>query len=692
MMLRLLGLFMLLMVQSCFWSQCLTAPNIDSLHQPTCTNQFGVIYLSGLPTTGWTVNSIPAGFTQSGVGPIAAISNLTPGTAFSFEYFDAVAGCTSPPSSSVNINVVPSVPQTPIAGVPTQPTCILATGSVTLVNLPNSGGWTVTIIGSSPATSTTVSGIGTSVVIPNLAVNSYSFTVTSNSNGCTSANSNTIFINPPVNPATPIVGAIAQPTCATNTGTVNLSGLPTSGAWTVIAAPGGQTISGSGSTGVFAGLTAGTTYTFTVVNAASCTSSVSLNAVIQPALVIPSVPNYTFTQPTCPIPTGGIVVTTPLGAAFTYSIDGVNYQGSPNFSGLNAGSFTVSVQNTSSGCITSNPIPIVINPFPQPPAISVTEVHNVTCFGANDGWAVGVVDSLGTPPFIYSWAPGSIANDTASNLAPGNYNFAVIDAANCLVVTGITITQPTALSIVGDSTPINCATGQLGTMDVTVAGGSGQYTYIWSPNGQTTDSIFNLNIGNYSVTVSDTNNCQISFSSSIGIINALPVNIVPGDTVINPSTSFIANVNQGIVFTWTPNIGLSCDDCPNPLITPDTTTMYYVSVSDANGCSGIDSMLVTVKLLCGEFFVPTIFSPNGTGPDENNALRVFGKESCVKDFSMVIYDRWGQKVFESTSISMAWDGFFKGRPAQEGNYVYDLNLQLYDDSIVRKSGSLTLVR
>lgn len=692
MMLRLLGLFMLLMVQNFFWSQCLTAPNIDSLHQPTCTNQFGVIYLSGLPTSGWTINSIPAGFTQSGVGPIAAISNLTPGTAFSFEYFDAVAGCTSPPSSSVNINVVPSVPQTPIAGVPTQPTCILATGSVTLVNLPNSGGWTVTIIGSSPATSNTLSGIGTSVVIPNLAVNSYSFNVTSNSTGCTSANSNTIFINTPVNPATPIVGAIAQPTCATNTGTVNLSGLPTSGAWTVIAAPGGQTISGSGSTGIFAGLTAGTTYTFTVVNAASCTSAVSLNAVIQPALTIPAVPNYTFTQPTCPIPTGGIVVTTPLGAAFTYSIDGVNYQASPNFSGLIASSYPVSVQNTSSGCITSNPIPIVINPVPQPPAISVTEVHNVTCFGANDGWAVGVVDSLGTPPFIYSWAPGSIANDTASNLAPGNYNFAVIDAANCLVVTGITITQPTALSIVGDSTPINCAMGQLGTMDVTVAGGSGPYTYIWSPNGQTTDSIFNLNIGSYSVTVSDTNNCQISFSSSISIINALPINIVPGDTVINPSTSFTANVNQGIVFTWTPNIGLSCDDCPNPLITPDTTTLYFVSVSDANGCSGIDSMLVTVKLLCGEFFVPTIFSPNGTGPDENNALRVFGKESCVKDFSMVIYDRWGQKVFESTSISMAWDGFFKGRPAQEGNYVYDLNLQLYDDSILRKSGSLTLVR
>jgi gliding motility-associated-like protein len=460
----------------------------------------------------------------------------------------------------------------------------------------------------------------------------------------------------------------------------------------VIAAPVGQTISGSGSTGVFAGLTAGATYTFTVVNTASCTSNVSSNAVIQPTLAVPAVPTYTFTQPTCPIPTGGIAVTAPLGAGLTYSINGINYQISPNFMGLAAGSYNVSVQNTSSGCITVNPIPVVINPVPQPPAISVAEVHNVTCFGANDGWAVGVVDSLGTPPFVYSWAPGSIANDTASNLAPGNYNFAVIDSANCLVVTGINITQPSALSIVGDSTPINCATGQLGTMDVTVAGGSGTYSYLWSPNGQTTDSIFNLNVGNYSVVVSDTNNCQISFFSSIGITNALPVNIVPGDTVINPSTSFMASVNPGNVYAWTPNVGLSCDDCPNPMVTPDTTTMYYVNVSDMNGCVGEDSMLVTVKLICGEYFVPTIFSPNGTGPDANNTLRVFGKETCIKDFSFVIYDRWGGKVFESVSINMAWDGFYKGRPAQEGNFVYDLNVQLYDDSIVRKSGSLTLVR
>jgi gliding motility-associated-like protein len=117
-----------------------------------------------------------------------------------------------------------------------------------------------------------------------------------------------------------------------------------------------------------------------------------------------------------------------------------------------------------------------------------------------------------------------------------------------------------------------------------------------------------------------------------------------------------------------------------------------VDVADANGCQGQDSMLVTVKLLCGDFFVPTIFSPNGTGPSENNILKVMGKEVCVKDFSFMIFDRWGEMVFEGTDISQSWDGFYKGKPMQMGNFVFDLNIQMYDDTIIHKSGSLTLVR
>ena len=99
-----------------------------------------------------------------------------------------------------------------------------------------------------------------------------------------------------------------------------------------------------------------------------------------------------------------------------------------------------------------------------------------------------------------------------------------------------------------------------------------------------------------------------------------------------------------------------------------------------------------IKLICGDIFVPTIFSPNGIGPQENNKLWVYGKASCIQRFSFQIFDRWGEMVFESTDIQTGWDGNFRERPMQSGNYVYKLSMQWYDDTIYNASGSLTLVR
>lgn len=674
------------------FGQCLVAPNIDSLDQPTCSNQYGVIYLSGLPSTGWTINSVPAGFTQSGVGTIAAISGLTPSSTFAFEYLDQVVGCTSPLTSSVNINAVPNVPSTPIAGMVTQPTCVLATGSVAISNLPNTGGWTITAYGNSPATTFTQSGIGLTASFSGLPVNSYTFTVTNLNNGCVSANSNSVFVNNPIPPNAPIIDSINHPTCATAQGTVFLSGLPISGTWTLTVNPVGTTQSGTGNTASVLGLSPSTNYSFIVVNAASCTSVVSNIASINAALTIPEIPTAAITQPTCPLPTGVLSVTAPLGAGFTYSLNGGISQASPTFMNLPGGAYSLTVTSTNSGCTVTNPNTFVVNPIPQPPAISIVFVNNVSCFGAADGSAAAQVDSLGTPPFVFSWSPVAVANDTVTGLAPGSYNVVVVDAANCVVVQGITISEPPLLTISADSTPVNCATNVLGTMDVTVNGGTGPYSYLWQPTNEITDSIAGLDVGVYSVTVTDANGCQIGATGTVDIINSLPITLIPQDTMINPETSFIANVYGGTIYDWSPVDGLSCTDCPNPVVAPDSTITYYVQVADNNGCQGEDSMVVTVKLLCGEFFVPTIFSPNGTGPKENNTLKVFGKAVCVKDFGFVVYDRWGQKIFESTNINAEWDGYYKGRPAQEGNYVYDLNVQLYDDTILHKSGSLTLVR
>lgn len=676
-------------ISSAIWSQC-TPAVIDSLDQPTCTNPTGTIYLSGLPTAGWTVNSIPAGFSQTGTGPIASIAGLTPGTGFSFEYLNPAIPCTALPTSVININSVPTVPATPIAGMVTQPTCIVSTGSVAISNLPTTGGWSLTATGSIPANTFTLTGIGFTFSFANLPVDQYTFTVTLLSTNCTSASSNSVFVNPPLNPSIPIIGVITQPTCSSPTGSVAISGLPV-GNWTLNASPGTFSMTGSGTTTLFTGLTAGTTYAFTVTNASSCTSGFSANATILNAPIIPVVPDAVATQPTCPIPTGTITFNAPLGA-YNYSLDGITYQSSPVFSGLAGGSYTLYVQNNSSLCTNSNPIGVMVNPTPIPPTVNLLYVDSISCNGLSDGGAAVEIVSGGTPPFVFSWSPVGGINDTVTGLDVGNYNIVVVDAANCIVVQGFIIAEPSPLSITGDSTPVNCNNGNLGTMDVDVFGGTGPYSYVWSPNGQTTDSIGNLPIGAYSVVVSDNNGCQINFGGQITIINSLNVSITPGDTTINPGGSFIANVYNGISYNWSPSEGLNCTNCPNPTITPDSTTTYYVNVMDDNGCTGSDSMIVTVKLLCGEFYVPTIFSPNGTGPDENNKLKVYGKPVCVKDFSFVIYDRWGEKVYEATDITESWDGFYKGKPISMGNFVYNLNIQMYDDTIVHKAGSITLVR
>ncbi|NBO60146.1 MAG: hypothetical protein EBU82_04135 [Flavobacteriia bacterium] len=684
-------------------AQCPFPPTINSILQPTCYNNFGTVNLTGLPSGAWTLTATPtagcpgATVNLSGTGTSASITGLTPGCGYEFAYIQASPVCTSGVSNTVNVNVVPSPPSTPNILAVNQPNCApgVTTGCVSLGNLPLSGAWFITAVGPSGSI-VTPNQLGSTYTMCGLGLGMWQFTVTRVIDSCVSAGAS-ITMFAPTNPDTLNIFQVTQPSCAANFGSVTFNNLPSGMQWTINASPNqtlpsGGAFNGTGTTATFSNLTPGICYLFTVTDTNNCTSAFSPSVCINNALTIAPPPTAVVTQPTCPLPTGTIAFTGPIGAQYVYSINGTNFQSSTTFTNVPGGTYTLYVQETGSGCITPSVSTYVVNPTPQPPAISIPEVHNVTCFGSNDGWAVGQVDSLGTPPFVYSWSPVSIANDTATNLSPGTYNFVVVDALQCVVIQSVTISQPTAMAIMGDSTPINCATGQLGTMDVTVTGGSGPYTYLWSPNGQSTDSIFNLNIGNYSVVVTDTNGCQVSFSSSIGIINDLQAIISPGDTTINPGTFFTANVNVGTNFNWSPSQGLSCDDCPNPLVTPDTTTMYYVNVSDDNGCLGEDSMLVTVKLLCGEYFVPTIFSPNGTGPDANNTLRVFGKEVCIKDFSFVIYDRWGQKVFESVSINMAWDGFYKGRPAQEGNFVYDLNLQLYDDSIIRKSGSLTLVR
>ena len=143
----------------------------------------------------------------------------------------------------------------------------------------------------------------------------------------------------------------------------------------------------------------------------------------------------------------------------------------------------------------------------------------------------------------------------------------------------------------------------------------------------------------------------------------------------------------GTSYTWSPSSGLSCTTCPNPSVSPDETTTYTVITTDSVGCVASDQITIYVDY---EYviYIPNIFSPNGDG--KNDILYVRGKG--IKTLYFAIYDRWGEKVFETTDLNNGWDGTFKGKPLNKAVFVYYVKATFVDNSEVEQKGDITLIR
>lgn len=138
---------------------------------------------------------------------------------------------------------------------------------------------------------------------------------------------------------------------------------------------------------------------------------------------------------------------------------------------------------------------------PTAVVLSTTQV-NVLCNGSSTG-SIDLTVSGGISPYTYSWTGGATTQDR-SGLAAGTYTVTVTDANACTKTTSVTITQPTALSLSAILTqPTNCFVAN-GTIDLSVSGGTGAYTYSWT-GGVTTQDLVNVVENTYTVTVTDAN-------------------------------------------------------------------------------------------------------------------------------------------------------------------------------------------
>lgn len=298
----------------------------------------------------------------------------------------------------------------------------------------------------------------------------------------------------------------------------------------------------------------------------------------------------------------GAITLSVVGGTTPYTYLWSNASVSKDISGLTVGSYSVTVTDAH-GCtgtgsvILTGPTSLIVSLVGK----TYTGGYNTSCNGIKDG-AITLTVSGGTGPYSYKWSNGSTSQNL-SGLAAGKYDVAVKDANNNVYNGSITLTEATAIII--SSIPktyiggynVSCNGTKNGSIDLSVKGGAGTYTYLWS-TGEKTQKIDNLGVGDYSVVVKDASGCSAGKNVTLSGPTALiaeagknSANCASKTVTIGGSPTAIGGT-ASYTYSWTPSTGLNSATVANPVASPTSPTVYQLKVTDANGCIANDNVTV----------------------------------------------------------------------------------------------------
>ncbi len=440
-------------------------------------------------------------------------------------------------------------------------------GNTGAINLTPAGG-------TAPYTFNWGSGI-TSEDRTTLTAGTYSVQIT-DANGCIGTVNATV-----TQPSSGVSGTTVVTNVACfggNTGAINLT--PTGGAgpytfnW-------GSGVTSEDRTNLIAG-----TYSVTITDANGCTGSVS-PTVTQPAAPVSG--TTVVTNVACFGGNTGAINLTPTGGVGPYTFNWLpSGPTTEDRTGLVAGTYSVQITDAN-GCTGT------VNATVTQPASAVsgtTIVTNVACFGGNTG-AINLTPTGGTGPYTFNWLPSGPTTEDRTGLVAGTYSVQITDANGCTGTVNATVTQPaSAVSGTTVVTNVACFGGNNGAINLTPTGGTGPYTFNWLPSGPTTEDRSGLFAGTYSVQITDANGCT-------GTVNATvtqPASAVSGTTVVTNVACFGGNTGA-INLTPTGGVGPYTFNWVGGSTSEDRTNLtagtYFVTITDANGCTGTVNATVT---------------------------------------------------------------------------------------------------
>lgn len=321
--------------------------------------------------------------------------------------------------------------------------------------------------------------------------------------------------------------------------------------------------------------------------------------------------------------------------------------------------------------------------------------YGVSCFGAENA-EVSFETTGGSAPYSFKWEDNSDDMDRL-NLAAGNYQVSVIDSEGCEVVVNAEVTEPAPIVPELVVVEPNCIPENSGRLAIeSIDGGIEPFQFSFNDDSfSTQNSLGNLVIGNYSITIRDANGCEVKIDTMLSDPNNLMLSISGEDEIyLGDSIQLIANVNdQSVRFDWSGE-SISCPDCPTTFVRPFSNSTYSLIVSREDNC--MQEALFNIKVIDRRrVFVPSAFSPNNDGI--NDFLQIYTGSEVTQILEFSVFGRWGEFIYQGENIDPStlaegWDGTFRGQNSPIGVYTWFARVEFIDGLVEVYEGDVTLFR